>query len=244
MNHSPRPQDDLFHAVNEEWLKNNQIPDEYSSWNNFMVLYDQSLHQQKAILEELQTSEAFNHNAELIKCLYSSGMNTEAIEKNGLKTINKIFTMVDTMKSYTDLSELMSFLEQNRMGFLFNISAEPDSKNSEYVVPHIMQSGLSLPDRDYYFQEDKKEIVEQLKEHINKMFQMVGMNDPTIGAQIFNLEVKFAEYHQTKVEQRDPHNIYHKISYSELKVLAPNIQWDVYLKFADGDGIYLVVDNP
>ena len=138
-----RAQDDLYQSVNHEWLSENQIPDEYSCWNNFVALHDQSLNKLKQILEDLEDSVQKrqkrqkrqsskndfrkSHNRDLLRNLYSSGMDLERIEKNGLTDLQ---TLLHKFNQISDVSQLAALCNLMGIGSLFSISSEPDAKNS------------------------------------------------------------------------------------------------------------------
>lgn len=247
-----RPQDDLYQAVNQEWLEQNQIPDEYTSWNNFTVLYDQSLTNLKTMVEALKDQDDLPHQQDLLKGLYFSGMDLEQIEKDGTHYLNALFDRVNKVTDLSQLSDLAGELTRQGLGSVFSVAASQDSKNSEFVVPHVFQSGLSLPDRDYYFSEDKQELVEKFKQHVSRMLQLAGVEEEQADQDaeiILALEKRLAEHHQTKVERRNPDNVYHKFSYPELKTQCRNFNFDVYFSslgftLKDREDAYLIVDNP
>ena len=110
--------------------------------------------------------------------------------------------------------------------FLFSYSFSPDNKNSDHCIAQLGQSGLGLPDRDYYFDEDKAEKRELYKKHVANMLQLL---DPTIYTKetsasisdlIFAVELDIAGSHMTKTEKRDPLTTYNKMSLSDLNELC------------------------
>ena len=110
--------------------------------------------------------------------------------------------------------------------FLLKSGASPDNKESGTTICQISQGGIGLPDRDYYFDEDKEEKRNAYKLHIAKMLSLI--KDPTtsstdvdeemitIANQIYELELKLAEGHMTKTENRDPEATYNKMNINEL----------------------------
>jgi putative endopeptidase len=118
---------------------------------------------------------------------------------------------------------------------LFNFGSTQDMKDSTRVIGGAEQGGLGLPDRDYYTKADdkSKQVREQYRDHITKMFALVG-DDSAKGAAeantILDLETKLAEASLTNVERRDPDKTYHKMSRTELLTLTPNWSWDTYFQ--------------
>ena len=59
---------------------------------------------------------------------------------------------------------------------LFSFRTAADFKNSKVNIAHLNQGGLSLPDRDYYLNDDAKsvEIRKRYLEHLERMFGLAG----------------------------------------------------------------------
>jgi len=99
----------------------------------------------------------------------------------------------------------------------------------------MWQSGLGLPDRDYYFKEDERsvELRQAYLEHVEKMFELAGFDDPAgSAAMLMDLETKLAEHHWTNVENRDSEARYNKYAMDELESLADRVNWPIFLKEA------------
>jgi putative endopeptidase len=107
------------------------------------------------------------------------------------------------------------------------LGASPDNKQSNISICQIAQGGLGLPDRDYYFDEDKEDKRIAYKTHIAKMLSLLQNNTNDnddnvedtfikISNDIFDLETKLAKGHMTKTENRDPESTYNKMSIHEL----------------------------
>ena len=44
------------------------------------------------------------------------------------------------------------------------------------------------------------------------------------------IETALAKASLTRVEQRDPHNLFHKMDRKQLQALTPSFDWDTYLE--------------
>jgi putative endopeptidase len=112
------------------------------------------------------------------------------------------------------------------LGFFFGVGASPDNKNSDHCICQLGQSGLGLPDRDYYFDEDKAEKRTAYQKHIANMLTLL---DPTVytetvatetSALIYGIELDIAGSHMTKTEKRDPLATYNKMDVAALTELC------------------------
>jgi putative endopeptidase len=118
---------------------------------------------------------------------------------------------------------------------LFSFFSSPDAKNSKYEIAYVSQSGLGLPDRDYYLNDDNrsKEIRERYLLHIEKMFVLAGEDENSaknFAKKIMEIETRLAEASMSRVDNRDPDKTYNKMSLDEVKNDSPNFDWDLYLK--------------
>ncbi len=120
-------------------------------------------------------------------------------------------------------------------GALFNFSSGQDFKNSNMDIAQFDQGGLGLPDRDYYLKTDPKsaEIRAQYLAHMQKMFELSGeaaARAKADAATVMAIETALAKGSMDRVEQRDPHKVYHKITVAELQALGPDFRWTEYFR--------------
>jgi predicted metalloendopeptidase len=117
----------------------------------------------------------------------------------------------------------------------FNFGAQPDFKNSSENIAGLSQGGLGLPDRDYYLNDDEKSksIRAAYRSHVQKMFELLGDGPAaaaTEASAVMNIETSLAKNALSRVERRDPENIYHKMNLPAAEALAPNAQFADYFK--------------
>lgn len=193
----------------------------------------------------MQLKQLFEEEAQkpiassIISEFYLSGLDVEAVEKNGVYPIQDLLIAVDSIDSLQSSWRVVSQLQKEQIcNPFFGIFASPDAKNSSIVVPYIGEDGLGLPDRDYYDTESKKEIREKYLVHISKMFQLIGVAESNANdkaSQVLSLETKMALLFLRQVERRDTDKTYNKTTYFDLKSLAPAIQWDTIFANIGGD---------
>ena len=234
-----RPNDDFNKYVNGNWMKENEIPKKYSKWGSFEILHEENLKRLKDIIEEDTNDCDFLK----IKKLYDEFMNTKKLEKIDSSDIDKY---INKIKKCKDISELWSLLaDYHKLGVvsIFGFYASEDAKNSSIVVPYLYSGGLGLPDRDYYFDEDKKEMREKYLDYLESTWKLYHMEEKKLD-HIFNLEKELAKVIYTRVEKRDPHRLYNKKNISQLKEIC-NLDWDKYFsKLIIRELPYIIVDNP
>ncbi|MET3106829.1 putative endopeptidase [Oxalobacteraceae bacterium GrIS 2.11] len=247
-----RIQDDFFRHINGLWLKKTEIPADKPMWGSFIVLDDEVQPQLKSIIDSIsaKTNNVNGSDEQKISDLYASFMDTSTIETLGIKPLQALFARVDALNDKAQVPALMAYFNQVSIVTPFDFSVSPDDKDSTVYAVHLSQSGLGLPDRDYYLKDDDaklKSVRDAYVKHIEKMLTMAGdSNAAASAATILKLETALAQIQWTKVELRDPIKGYNKIAVGDLNVLTPAFDFQSYLKAAGTDGklSYLIVGQP
>ena len=235
MDLSVRPQDNFYRYVNGAWLNTNEIPGDKTSIGSFYDLRDEADDNVKAIIEELAATENLKMGSDEQKVadLFRSFMDIEARNAAGIAPIQAIFDGINTLKNKDELATF--FGENQKIGvaspLAFYISV--DAKDSTRYATHVWQSGLGLPDKDYYFNETER--FEKLRAgyiaHIENMFNLAGLKNGKAAAQtIMALETKLAGFHWTKVESRDSTKRYNKFNVTDLNTVTDAFNWTAYLE--------------
>ena len=243
------PATDFFAFVNKKWIEKNPIPAEESRWGSFSVLRVQVEHQLRAILEELEARPdvALDPNAKKVRDFYRTGMDVEALNRLGTAPLAELLAKIDAVASLDDLSAAIGYLHRRGIGAWWAPSVEQDEKNSEVMVLHLFQGGLSLPDRDYYLKDDGKSLeirakyLSYAKEQWEKGTSEAGEAVSPI-SNTMAIEQQLAAASMTRVELRDVEKLYHKMTLAELAVLAPRVNWQKYFS-ATGIGAAAAEDG-
>lgn len=235
MDLSVKPGDNFFEFVNGNWIKNNPVPDEYSSYAAFTKLYEENQLQLQEIVKEASASQEATQGSihQKIRDLYNSAMDTVAINEIGIKAIEKDLANIDAIDSKAQLAEVIAELNKFSVAPFFGCYPGADKKNASMVIVNLYQGGLNLPDRDYYLNTDERfvEIQKKYVEFINKMFVLTGETEENakhIADQIFEIETSLAKVSMDRIERRDPNKTYNKLTVSELNKLCPAFDWNTY----------------
>ncbi|GLS27221.1 M13 family metallopeptidase [Marinibactrum halimedae] len=228
-----RPQDDLFLHVNGGWLKTAEIPSDKSYYGSFAILRDNTEEDVKAILDELVTLEEKNAEQQKVAALYGSYMDEAAIEVRGMAPYQALIKPIDAINTQDDLVAFLTTPWVQGGSSPLSVSVYSDKKDPNTNVVYVYQSGLSLPDESYYFDESEKgqTIIKQYRQHLVNMFTLVNATNPELQADtVLAVETRIAKGHWSRVESRDAVKTYNPKTIDELKAMAPNWPWDEYLQ--------------
>jgi len=237
MDASVKPGDNFFEYVNGGWIKSHPVPPEYSQYGAFTILYEENQKKLRSLIEKVSAQENAPKGsvAQKIRDFYNSGMDTVAIEKLGVKPIQKELNKIIELKNNEDVVAYMATMQRYGMAPVFYFFASADQRNSSMEIANLYQGGLGLPDVDYYLNdnESSKKLRESYVNHLTKMFQLIGENEEQAKKSadaVMAFETKLAGVSFTRVEQRDPVKNYNKMTLVQLKETAPGYDWDSFFK--------------
>ncbi|WP_158796675.1 M13 family metallopeptidase [Pedobacter sp. L105] len=232
MDTTVKPGDDFFKYVNGNWTKRTKIPGSEMGWGSFYSLNDDNVKNLHHLLDGLKNENNNKGSKEQkIGDLYASGMDTIAIDKKGDAPVKSILAKIETLKDLKDIVNFCADGFKDGDGYLLGFTVEPDDRNSTKNMVKFSQTGLGLPNRDYYFKTDSASVkirTEYVK-YIAKLFTLTGVDEKTAAknaADILKLETAIAQSHATPVELRDPVKNYHKIAVTAIQKDAKDIDFN------------------
>ena len=237
---SVRPQDDFFRYVNGTWLKTAQIPADKARYGSFIELRDKSEAALRAIIEEAAATQDKKAGTDLQKVgdFYQSFMDTARIESLGLQPVRGELERIAALKDKRELPELFASMVRTGVQTPFGLFVGQDAKQATRYIVYVGQSGLGLPDRDYYFKPEPRfaETRAAYLTYIETLLRLAGEKDPSGAAKaILALETSLAEKHWDRVRNRDREATYNLKNVAELEQLTPGFSWTRYLKALEAD---------
>ncbi|MDB5749187.1 MAG: peptidase [Massilia sp.] len=244
-----RAQDDFFRYSQGKWLKDVEIPSDRSSWGAFNVAQDKVEGQVRAIIEGAAATKGARavakagSQAQKMGDYYTSYIDEARRNALGLAPLKKELARIAAVKDKQGIAALAAHFSRIGAGAPLDMYVGQDNRDSTRLVVGISQSGLGLPNRDYYLQDDArlKDIAAKYQAHIEKMLALAGHTDAAAkAAQIVALETEIARVQWSAVENRDPVKRYNKLSFAQLKDLMPGFDWSAFTK---GTGVHGKVDS-
>ncbi len=233
------PCTDFYQYACGNWNKDNPIPSDRVRWGRFDELGERNNY---LLYEELKAAADAPKTPLQAKYgdFFASCMNTEEADKLGAKPLAPMLAAIDGLKSGKDFAALNVQLE-NSFGAeeLVGVGTEQDQKDSSKQILATGQGGLSLPDRDYYLNDDdrSKTIRAQYVAHVTKMFTLLGDTPEQAAveaASVMRIETALAQGSMSRVDRRNPAKTYHVMTIAEVQQLTPTFNWKTYL---DGIGM-------
>jgi predicted metalloendopeptidase len=227
-----RPQDDLFRAVNGTWLKETEIPADRSDYGVFAILAEKAENDLREIIENCAAAKDNLPGSERQKVgdLYASFMDEVRAEELGLKPIAARLAAVDAIRSKADLTRTLAELSKFGVSGPLGCYVSTDAKKSDEHILEISQSGLGLPDREYYSDPKLKAKLDAYQAHVERMLALAKIGDARQAVDIVALETRIAKAQWSKVENRDADKTYNKMGLAELTKLAPGFDWQLYFQ--------------
>jgi putative endopeptidase len=234
MDRSVKPGDDFFLYVNGNWIKTAVIPPDRTSTGAFQDLEILSENRMKSLVGELESKPRDQLDAEgkQLRDLYDAFEDTAGIEAAGLKPAQKDLRYFASLKTLDDVAIAMGS-RGRATDSIFADGLVPDPKNSNAYVVIFRQSGLGMPDRDYYLRDDKALAAtrESYKHYLATMLALSGAKNAVARANVvFDLETALAKPQWPAADRRDAEKTYNPMTITELEAAAPGFPWRAYLK--------------
>ena len=234
-NYLVRPQDSLYDHVNSEWLNNTPIPDDQVGWGSYMTLREESYANQdmliKKIIQRIEKNNPFVSDEELkIANLYKSFIDRDKVNKLGYEPILPDLKIISEISSVNDLWQYFSRSIKSGSSIPLRIFIYDDLKDPLNYTTYIDQGGLGLPDRDYYLEENYKEIRSAYIAHIENLLKLANIkNSKQKALSAFEIENKLAKVQLSRLEMRDPERIYNPYKKDQLYDLGGSY-WNEWME--------------
>ena len=235
---SVRPQDDFFAYVSGTWLANTEIPADKARWGSFDALRDQSQQDIRALVEEVSAANNVQDDTptQKIRDFYNAYLDSETATALGADAIKAELAEINAADSLNDIYRLFSSLGVYGVNSPIGGGIFSDLKDPDTNVVYLGQAGLTMPDRDYYLQDDDQYVKgrQLYLDYVASVFTQAGIESGADRAErLLALETQLAEVQWTREENRDPVKRYNPKTPAELKEMAPKINWDITFEAAD-----------
>lgn len=227
---------DFYEFVNEGWLKKTQIPGDQSNWGSFSVLDDEAKQAIRTLIEEASAEQApQGSDSQKVGDFFKSVINVEVRNQLGTKPIQPLLDEIDSIKNKKQLAQVAAHLFQIGIAGPFAGYVSPDAKQSDQYTVYVTQSGLTLPDRDYYLEDNPlfTQARADFEVYIVDMLKIIDHPKSQLAAkQIIKLETAIATAQWDRVRNRDPEATYNKMTRDELIAALSAFDMPTFLETA------------
>jgi predicted metalloendopeptidase len=224
---------DFYSIINDQWIDTTEIPNDNKSWDFFQILTDNINNNLKEIIEDNNTP---------ISIIYNQFCET----KNKIQSLDKINKLVEKINKIDNVYELFNYI--TNLNLLVGVSlpitilVQPSYNNSKLCIVHLVSNGFGLPNKEYYFLNNKEEIRKDYLNLINNYSKLFNININSNN--IFKLEKLLANQTYNSEQERIPELNNNEIMIKEFKLLYPNLNfYDDILKNFD-DTLPINITNP
>jgi endothelin-converting enzyme/putative endopeptidase len=223
-----QPGDDFNRYANGKWLDTFEIPADLSRYTMFTMLALEAEGDIRKIVEDLSAKESASGSLEQkVGDFYRSWMNIEHLDHLGAEPLKPHLDAIFAIESREQLMKALA--GANLYGdTTFGVGILPDPADTTRYIAFVGQSGLGMPDRDYYLKEDERfaQYRAAYKEYVTKLLSLAGLENAEARADaIVALETEIAKVHWTQEDSRDIQKIYNPMSIDQLAELAPDVDW-------------------
>jgi putative endopeptidase len=232
---SIKPGDNFFMYVNRKWYDSAQIPPSQAGVGAYMFMnYPQRLRLQGILDSVSMSKNATGTIEQKLGDFYASGMDTTAINRLGYDPIKPLLAGIDSISGPASLMKFVAREEKEENSSFIGFGVGPDNKNSNLNIAHAYQTGIGLPERDYYFKTDPSSagIQQAYKTYLATLFKLTGSDTATATKDadiVYNIQKQLASSHKTNIELRDVKANYNKMAVADLAKRQPNIGWPALL---------------
>ena len=232
-----KPGNDFFQYANGKWFNQNPIPASEQSNGIWQLIQDTINSQIRTICESSSALKTVSKgsNKQKIGDFFYTGMDSISLNKKGIADLKGDFESIDQIKDLKGILKEAGYIHAVSSSPLFNFYITQDDKNSSKYQVYINQGGLSLPDRNYYFDTDAKAqtIREKFVKYVQNMYKLMGFDESKAklaAGKLMEMETSMAKVCRKREDTRDPITNYHKMTFKELSSLTPNADWSIFLK--------------
>jgi putative endopeptidase len=223
---------DFFQYACGNFSKLYPIPSDRSTYASYLITEEHTERVLHSMLEKAVAGGAQRTpNEQKIGDYYASCMDTDAINRKGLKPLQPELDRIAALKEKKELTSLLAHFQLINVNAFLAVGEQQDFKDASKQIASAAQAGLGLPERDYYFRtgDVAEKTRQEYVQHITNMLKLGGEPEAQAASDarnIMQLETALAKVSLDITSERDPQNIYHMMPTAELQKLTPVFDWN------------------
>jgi putative endopeptidase len=230
MDRNVAPGDSFYRYANGNWDRTTEIPADRANFGMFTVLDDLSRSRTRAILEE-----AARQPGSRIGDFYASFMDEAAAEAAGITPLRPLLAEISGLQDKGQWAAALGRNLRRSIRGPFGGRVDSDERAPDEMIMHLRQSGLGLPDRDYYLS-DAPEIAQKrvaYQAYLAQLLTLAGeANAAERAAAVLQFEHGIAQVQWTRVQNRDDERTYNRWAMADFAHNAPGFDWAAFFREA------------
>ena len=223
---SVKPGDDFQKYASGNWLSKTEIPADKPEVGSFYDVYDLTQDQLKALVTSAPATSKYG-------ALYKSFMDEARVEQVGLAPLQADLAKVDAITTKSEFARYMGETNGDFGSSIFSFDLEPDTADATMNAVYLYQSGLGLPNRDYYLKPEFKKQRDAYVAFMERTFKAIGTANPAAAAaRVMAFETAIAKVSWPSADRRDIDKTNNPMSSAALAKYAPGLDWAAYFEGA------------
>lgn len=219
---SVKPGDDFQKYASGAWLAKTQIPADKPEVGSFYEVFDLTQDQMKALVTSAPATSKYG-------AMYQSMMDESRVEALGITPLKPDLAKVAAIKSKAEFARHMGETNGSFGSSLFAFDLEPDTGDATMNAVYLYQSGLGMPNRDYYLKDSFKPQRTAYRAYLERTFKAIGNATPAAAAdRVLAFETAIAKVSWASADRRDIEKTNNPMSTAALAKYAPGVDWASY----------------
>lgn len=219
---SVKPGDDFERYASGKWLDAATIPADRASVGAFSDLREAVQAQARDLITTAPPGSK-------IGALYASFLDEARVEAVGLAPLRADLARLSAIAGKSAFARFMGETSGGFGSALVDYDVSPDTANPGLNVLWLGQSGLGMPERDYYLEPSFKPQRDAYLAYITRVMRAIGETDPEADARtVLAFETAIAKVSWKAADRRDIARINNPYSSAQLAAYAPGIDWAAY----------------
>ncbi|WP_297816325.1 M13 family metallopeptidase [uncultured Lactobacillus sp.] len=230
-----RIQDNLYLAVNSEWLEKAKIPSDRSRISSFDGI---DLNIEKTLMQDF--ADFASGKKELPKvpnfgkavALYRIANNFEKRNADGAEPIKADLAVLTDLRDFADFNLKSADLFKNGFGLPFSFYVDADMKNTKVHALHFGGAGLILPDTTTYETSAAKDLLDVWAKQTVNLLTMAGIDEAQANEYVaagLKFDEKLSKVVKSTEEWADYPAMYNPVSLSDFEDKFKHFKIDYFL---------------
>ena len=236
-----RPQDNLYLAVNSDWLEKAKIPSDRSriaSFDSIDLNVEKSLMKDFADFADSKKEVADVPNLKRAGKIEKLARDFKRRDEDGAKPIQADLFLLESISDFADFNLKAADLFKASFSLPFGLDIDADMKNTKINVLQFIGPSTFLPDTTTYKTEAAGKLLEVLKKQSINLLKMADVSEGQAKEYVedaLKFDKKLSEVVKSSEEWADYPAMYNPTSMEDFEGKIKNFKIDYFLKEALGE---------